>query len=212
MVLDPGGHRAYNVAMSSLDRLRPQPDNRLAFLGGFLRRPREVGSIIPSSRFMERRIVRTAGIEQADVVVELGPGTGGTTRALLRAMRPDAKLVAIEINPDFAALLEKLGDPRLIVHTGDAGDIREVLTKHDLPEADVVLSGIPFSTMPREVGMQILHSVHDALRPGGAFVAYQVRDRVETLGREVFGPAQRQVELRNIPPMRVYRWERRPDA
>lgn len=198
--------------MPSLDQLRPQPDNRLAFLGGFLRKPREVGSIIPSSRFLERRIVRTAGIEDAKVVVELGPGTGGTTRALLRAMRPDAKLVAIEINPGFAALLERWDDPRLIVHAGDAGDIRATLEAHGLPAADAVLSGIPFSTMPREVGLEILHNVHGALRPGGAFVAYQVRDRVCTLGREVFGPAQVQKELRNFPPMRVYRWVRNSDA
>lgn len=198
--------------MSNLNRLRPQPDSRLAFLGGFLRKPREVGSIIPSSRFLERRIVRSAGIEEARVVVELGPGTGGTTRALLRAMRPDARLFCIEINPRFAALLRRLGDPRLVVHTGDAGDIRNVLEQHGIASADAVLSGIPFSTMPRAVGLDILHSVQRALRPGGAFVAYQVRDRVELLGREVFGPAQVQTELRNIPPMRVYRWGRAADA
>lgn len=198
--------------MPSLDQLRPQPDNRLAFLGGFLRRPKEVGSIIPSSRFLERRIVRTAGIEDARVVVELGPGTGGTTRALLRAMRPDAKLLAIEINPGFATLLSRWQDPRLIVQHGDAASIRSTLAANQLAHADAVLSGIPFSTMPREVGLDILHSVHGALGPGGAFVAYQVRDRVETLGREVFGPAQVQKELRNIPPMRIYRWVRGADA
>jgi phospholipid N-methyltransferase len=156
--------------------------------------------------------VRTAGIEDAKVVVELGPGTGGTTRALLRAMRPDAKLVAIEINPGFAALLERWDDPRLLVHAGDAGDIRATLEAHGLPAADAVLSGIPFSTMSREVGLEILHNIHGALRPGGAFVAYQVRDRVYTLGREVFGPAKVQKELRNFPPMRVYRWVRSADA
>jgi phospholipid N-methyltransferase len=127
-------------------------------------------------------------------------------------MRPDAKLVAIEINPRFATLLARWDDPRLIVHIGDAGDIRNALEAHDLPGADAVLSGIPFSTMSRDIGMQILHSVHGALRPGGAFVAYQMRDRVESLGREVFGPAQVQKELRNIPPMRVYRWLRDADA
>lgn len=198
--------------MASLNRLRPQPDNRLAFLGGFLRKPREVGSIIPSSRFLERRIVRSAGIQEAGVVVELGPGTGGTTRALLRALRPDARLFCIEINRRFAALLRQLNDPRLVVHTGDAGDIRAVLEQHGVEAADAVVSGIPFSTMPRAVGLDILHSVQRALRPGGAFVAYQVRDRVELLGREVFGPAEVQTELRNIPPMRVYRWVRTADA
>ena len=65
---------------------RPQPDNRFAFLQGFLQRPREVGSFVPSSRFLERRIVRCADVQNAKVIVELGPGTGGTTRALLRHM------------------------------------------------------------------------------------------------------------------------------
>jgi phosphatidylethanolamine/phosphatidyl-N-methylethanolamine N-methyltransferase len=198
--------------MPSLTRLRPQPDNRLAFLGGFLRKPREVGSIIPSSRFLERRLVKSAGIAHARVVVELGPGTGGTTRALLRAMRPDARLFSIEINPRFASLLRRFGDPRLFVHTGDAADVRAVLERYGADGADAVLSGIPFSTMPRAVGLEILSSVREALRPSGVFVAYQVRDRVEHLGREVFGPAQVQTELRNIPPMRVYRWGRGADA
>ena len=65
--------------MPSIDKLRPQPDDRLAFFQGFLKKPGQVGSIIPSSRFLERRIVRAAGIERARLVVELGPGTGGTT-------------------------------------------------------------------------------------------------------------------------------------
>ena len=96
--------------MPARSRFLLQPDKRLAFLQGFLQHPREVGSIIPSSRFLERRIVRAADIKDARVIVELGPGTGGTTRALLRVMRPDAKLVAIEINPRFAALLAALSD------------------------------------------------------------------------------------------------------
>ena len=66
--------------MPSIDKLRPQPDDRLAFFHGFLKKPGQVGSIIPSSRFLERRIVRAAGIQRARLVVELGPGTGGTTR------------------------------------------------------------------------------------------------------------------------------------
>jgi len=194
--------------MPTISRIKPQTDNRLAFLQGFLTRPKEVGSIIPSSRFLERRIIRSAGVQTANLVLELGPGTGGTTRALLAAMRPDAKLLAIEINARFVELLQQSLDPRLIAHLGSAADIPDALAKYDLPQPDVILSGIPFSTMAREVGTSILHSVHDALRPGGRFVAYQVRDRVENLGREVFGRANVQTELLNVPPMRVYRWEK----
>lgn len=185
------------------------PEHRLAFLRGFLKRPKEVGSVIPSSRFLERRIVKSADLASASLVVELGPGTGGTTRAVLRHLAPDARLLAIEINPHFATLLrEHVRDPRLIVHEGSAADIPSALAKYDLPAPDVILSGIPFSTMPQELGTSILESVRDALAPGGRFVAYQFRDRVEKLGRRVFGRASVQLELLNVPPMHVYRWDK----
>jgi phosphatidylethanolamine/phosphatidyl-N-methylethanolamine N-methyltransferase len=192
--------------MPDIDRLLPQPDARFAFFQGFLNNPREVGSIIPSSRFLERRIVRSAGIEKARTIVELGPGTGGTTRALLRAMSADANLLSVELNPRFVNLLRREPDPRFHVWQGSAADIKKALQEHDLPSPDVVLSGIPFSTMPRELGMEILYSVRESLAPDGRFVAYQVRDRVEILGRQVFGPARVQTEILNVPPMRVYRW------
>ncbi|MAE95189.1 MAG: methyltransferase type 12 [Deltaproteobacteria bacterium] len=194
-----------------LDRLRAvRQDHPVDFFRGFLDRPKEVGSVIPSSRFLERRVVRAADLAEARVVVELGPGTGGSTRALLKAMPKAATLLAIEINPDFARLLrEKNRDPRLVVHEGSAEQIREALAAHGLLGADVIVSGIPFSTMPPLLGRGIIEEVHAALSPGGRFVAYQVRDKVHELGVPVFGRARVQTELRNVPPMRVYRWERR---
>jgi phospholipid N-methyltransferase len=194
--------------MNGTSRFRPQPDHRLTFLQGFLTRPKEVGSIIPSSRFLERRVVGLADARRARTLVELGPGTGGTTRAILRAMAPAARLLAIEINSRFAHLLRRMPDARLAVHQGSAAEIAQALATHGLPRADAILSGIPFSTMPRELGLDILRSVHDSLVPGGVFVAYQVRDRVEDLGRCVFGDAQVQTVMLNVPPMRVYRWRK----
>jgi phospholipid N-methyltransferase len=185
-------------------------DHRLAFLRGFLEKPKEVGSIIPSSRFLEKRLVRIGELARADLAIELGPGTGGTTRALLAGMRSNARLLAIEINPHFARLLRRtIHDPRLLVHEGSASEIGEALAALGLPRADVILSGIPFSTMAREQGLEILQAIDRNLAPGGRFVAYQFRDRVESLGRQVFGPPRVHTELRNVPPMRVYRWNAR---
>jgi phosphatidylethanolamine/phosphatidyl-N-methylethanolamine N-methyltransferase len=188
--------------------LRLQPDDRFAFFRGFLKRPKQVGSIIPSSRFLERRLTRATRAHRAKLIVELGPGTGGTTRALLRAMQPDARLLAIEINPHFVEVLDRWPDKRLIAVQGSAVDISRILVSRGLSAPDVIVSGIPFSTMTMPIGRDILRSVYDALDPGGAFVAYQVRDRVNTLGREVFGRARVQTELLNVPPMRIYRWEK----
>lgn len=184
-------------------------DPRILFFQGFLRRPGTVGSVIPSSRYLERRVIREARLETARLAVELGPGTGGTTRAILRALPADAKLLSIEINPDFLPTLRAIADPRLVVHEGSAAELGAILREHGLGAPDVVLSGIPFSTMKPALGRAIVRAVSDALPEGGRFVAYQVRDRVEKLGREVFGPAAVQLELRNVPPMRVYRWEKR---
>lgn len=194
-------------------RPRRQHPDPLEFFRGFLQRPREVGSIIPSSRFLERRIVRGAAPHRARCVVELGPGTGGTTRALLRAMPPDARLLAIELNPRFVRMLRKeFDDPRLVVHEGSALEIQEALERHGLPAPDVVLSGIPFSTIPRRLGNEILRAVRESLAPDGRFLAYQVRDRVGVLGREVFGRPKVQTELLNVPPMRLYSWEKSSGA
>jgi phospholipid N-methyltransferase len=190
-------------------RTGSRQDHILAFFKGFLDEPKQVGSIIPSSRFLEKRLVKVAELARADVAIELGPGTGGTTRAMLARMKPEARLLAIEINPKFGKLLQRtIRDPRLIVHTGSAADIGEALRAHDLPPADVILSGIPFSTMGRELGLSILCSIDANLAPSGRFVAYQFRDRVESLGRQVMGAPSVQVEMLNVPPMRIYRWDK----
>jgi phosphatidylethanolamine/phosphatidyl-N-methylethanolamine N-methyltransferase len=187
---------------------RQQTDRRLAFLREFLRSPRQIGSIVPSSRFLEQRLVDVSGAANARVLVEFGPGTGGTTRAFLRALPGSARLLAIEINPRFASHLESLADPRLMVHAGSALDIREALATCGLPLPDVVLSGIPFSTMPPTAGRGILRAVWAALAPGGRFVAYQFRDAVAVLGRDILGTPEVSLELLNVPPMRVYCWRK----
>ena len=138
-------------------------NGNFAFFLGFLRQPALIGSIIPSSRFLERRVVEAAGITRSRMVVELGPGTGGTTRAILAAMPPEAQLLAIEINPDFAAYLKAVPDPRLNVYLGSAEHMRSALATVDHARPDAVVSGIPFSTMPESVGREILRQVWDCL-------------------------------------------------
>ena len=188
-------------------RRRTRTNKSIDFFRGFLKDPRQVGSVIPSSRFMERRIIEFSGLDDARVVVELGPGTGGTTRALLRAMRSDARLLAIDLDPAFTEIVAAIDDPRLIAHTGSAAEISEILKQHGLVGADAVISGIPFSTMPASVGTRILESVRDSLSADGVFVAYQFRAEVARLAEGVFGPPRRSAPVPlNIPPMRIWQW------
>lgn len=190
------------------DNTRRTTRGGLDFFRGFLRSPEQVGSIIPSSRFLERRIVNVSGLETAGTVVELGPGTGGTTRAILNALCPDAKLLTIELDPQFSCILESFGDPRLFPHTGSAAELPEILDQYGLPAPDVVISGIPFSTMPSEIGNAVLEAVRDSLAPGGRFVAYQFRGHVGRMGRLILGDPEVELELLNVPPMRFYCWRK----
>ncbi len=188
---------------------RERSGSRIDFFRGFLKSPKDVGSVIPSSRFMERSIIDYARAERLPVVVELGPGTGGTTRALLDAMSADARLLALDLDPRFTEIIARLGDPRLIPHTGSATDLEQILRLHGLAAADLLVSGIPFSTMPKPVAETIIRAVYDALAPGGAFVAYQFRPEVARLAEPLFGPALRtEMVMLNIPPMRIWRWEK----
>lgn len=194
--------------MTNSRRIRLRRGSGLAFLLGFLRRPDLVGSVVPSSRFLERRLINIANIAKARLVVELGPGTGGTTRAILDAMPKDSRLLAIEIDPQFASLLRSDPDPRLTVHLGSAEHIRETLAAYGLSRPDAIVSGIPFSTMPPVLGQRILHALWSSLAPGGRFVAYQFRGQVALIGRELLGKPNIEVELLNVPPVRVYCWRK----
>lgn len=191
-------------------RLHNQMLDRAVFLHEFLKHPNQVGSIIPSSRFLERRVIELAEVRSARTIVELGGGTGGTTRAILGAMSPSATLLSIEINPQFCALLRRIRDARLIVYCGGAQELRGALSLHGLAAPEAVVSGIPFSTMSRPAGSRILETISAVLAPEGRFVAYQVSKQVDGLARPLLGPAQVEVELFNIPPMRLYRWQKHP--
>lgn len=192
-------------------RQRTRSNKSIDFFRGFLKDPRQVGSVIPSSRFMERKIIEFSELDDARVVVELGPGTGGTTRALLRAMRPDARLVAIDLDRRFTEIVAAIDDPRLIAHTGSAADLGAILKQHGLVAADVVISGIPFSTMPVELGRAIVNGVRESLSSDGRFVAYQFRAEVARLTDPIFGESRRTAPVPlNIPPMRIWQWIKPP--
>lgn len=163
--------------------------------------------MIPSSPQLEERLVASAGVREARTVVELGPGTGGTTRALLRAMAPEARLLAIELDEEFHGhLAESIGDRRLILERGSAEQLGEFLAAHGLPAPDAIVSGIPFSTMPPEVSGRIAARIAEVLRPGGRFVAYQVRAHVADFMSPHLGRPRTEWEVVNVPPVRVFTW------
>lgn len=180
------------------------------FFKNALLKPKQVGYVLPSSRYLIRRIATVAQLAGKKHVVELGPGTGGTTRGFLAALPSDGKLLAIDINRQFIQHLQKdITDPRLTLCHDSAERLPDILRENGWSYCDAVVSGIPFSTLPGSVGQGIIQAIHDSLCDGGIFMAYQLRDNVSRLANPVFGkPVFRKKEVRNFPPMRLFVWQK----
>lgn len=177
----------------------------LLFARTFLKHPLMLGSFIPSSRYLTENLLQRIDWERARVIVEYGPGVGTLTWPMLERMRPDAHLLAIETNADFARhLATSSSDPRLHVVHGSAERVREALQRHGLSAADYVVSGIPYSTMPPERRHQVLRASLATLTYDGVFLVYQFTAAVLPQLREVFPRVRQDMELRNILPARIF--------
>ena len=192
------------------DRRSQSP--RWQFLRGFLKNPVMVGSIIPSSRTLIDKMLAPVDWESTRLFVEYGPGVGTFTRPILDRMGPDARLIAIDTNPDFINYLkEDIDDPRLIAVTGSAADVDRIIADHGFDHADYILSGLPFSTLPPGVGDAIGAATASVIRPGGAFLVYQFSPKVREFIAPFFERIERGFEWRNMPPATLF-WAYREHA
>jgi phospholipid N-methyltransferase len=177
----------------------------ILFARNFFKHPRMLGSIIPSSRFLVRDLMRQMDWRRARVIVEYGPGVGNITAEVLKRMHRDARLVVFETNDDFVEFLRRsIPDSRLTVVHGSAADVGRVLGELGLEQADYVISGIPFSTMPEQVSAAIVRATKRSLRPGGRFLVYQFSREVSRFLRPEFKDIREAFEPLNILPARLY--------
>lgn len=175
------------------------------FAKNFVQHPRMLGSIIPSSRFLIRRLLKEVDFERAKVIVEYGPGVGTFTQEILSRMRPDAVLIAVETNPEFVDYLRSsIRDPRLEAVQASAASIAEVLAARGLEHANYVISGIPFSTLPESVREAVLQATRAVLAPDGSFLVYQFSPKVLPDLERVFRGVRRSFEPLNILPAQLF--------
>jgi phospholipid N-methyltransferase len=177
----------------------------MLFARNFVKHPNMVGWVLPSSRFLVDEVLKQIDWTRARVIVEYGPGVGAFTTKLLERMRPDATLIALEINPDFYEFLNgSLQDPRFHLVKESATEIETVLARLGLSHADYVISGIPFKTMPDNLREKVVRQTHSVLRPNGSFLVYQFSGVVLPYLERVFGRVSRDFELLNIIPARLF--------
>jgi phospholipid N-methyltransferase len=179
--------------------------NTLQFAAAFVANPAATGSLLPSSRFLGRRMLRRIDWSNAGVVVELGPGVGGFTRQILARMRPDAKLLAIELNPKLAGVLSNsVRDPRLHVVPGSALRLEKHLRMLGVQKADCIVCSLPFANMRSEVRFAILRKSCQSLSAQGSLVLFQYSKILVPVLRSLFPSVRAEFEWRNFPPAHVF--------
>lgn len=186
--------------------MRQDLRERALFFRSFLAHPRQVGAVLPTSRRTVRDMLGLADLARANLVVELGPGTGVYTAAILDRLREHAQVVALEIDPALASSLAgRLIDPRLRVVHDSAENLEAYLEGR---RADVVVSALPFTSLPPGLRRTILERAAQALAPSGVMLIIQYSPMLTRELHRVFGGVRRRLSLLNVPPAFLFACER----
>ena len=177
----------------------------MQFLRGFIKHPAMGGSVVPSSKMLIDKMLGPVDWANCKLFGEYGPGVGTFTQHILERLAPDATLITIDTNADFTEYLSrKFTDSRLRAVTGSASDVREIMKDAGFGQADYILSGLPFSTLPPGVGPAIARETAEALRAGGAFLVYQFSPKVRQFIAPYFERIDKGFEWLNIPPATLF--------
>ena len=180
-------------------------NERLVFLKTFLKNPREIGSITPSSRFLKESMLKHVNFKKARYIVEYGAGTGILTKEILRHARPDATILCFETNRKLYRYLKKqFKDIRLVIINDSAENIEYYLKKYNLSSIDYVLSSLPFGMLNEIEKTKILEATRTALSHSGSFILYRYTVNFKQYLNYYFRRISRIFVPLNLPPTFVY--------
>jgi phosphatidylethanolamine/phosphatidyl-N-methylethanolamine N-methyltransferase len=179
-------------------------DDEVRFLRSWIEKPLHVGAVMPSGRVLARTMAQYVDVHSRGPVIELGPGTGAITNALIAHGIEQKRLVLVEYNPGFCALLRDRY-PQATVVQGDAYALRDSLWNVLDAPASAVVSGLPLVTKPMLTRLKLIRDAFVAMAPGSPFVqfTYSVAPPIPRSLPGVSTEASERIWM-NLPPARVW--------
>jgi phosphatidylethanolamine/phosphatidyl-N-methylethanolamine N-methyltransferase len=179
-------------------------DDEVRFIRSWIERPLTIGAVTPSGKILARTMARYVDPNSTGPVVELGPGTGPVTEALVQAGVDPARLVLVEFNPSFCRIL-RARYPEATLVEGDAYGMRRLLETLLLQPAAAVVSGLPLVTKPIKMRLRLLRDAFDLMLPGAPFVqfTYSVASPVPKRSGGFSVESSPRIWM-NFPPARVW--------
>ncbi|ANU24819.1 hypothetical protein BCM40_06560 [Planococcus donghaensis] len=177
----------------------------MQFIVEFMKQPKEIGAIAPSSIYLARKMTPEKLLCDAKVVVELGAGMGHFTEEIVRKKPHGCKVIVFETNPLFSEGLAEQYRSRedVLVLLETAENLPLILRGLGIEHVDLIVSGLPFSSFEIEKANTILNGVHEVLNANGTFLAFQYSKYRKKIFERVFGSVTHERELRNLPPAYV---------
>lgn len=183
------------------------------FLSEFLKKPGSVGAVAPSAPCLAEKMVEWIDWPNARTVIEYGPGTGAFTGRIRECLQQPSRFVAIEVNPQFAAALERRY-PDVCVCRDSVANVEAVCRREGIAAVDAIVCGLPWAVFGPEEQAGILRGMMAVLKPGGQFVTFAylqglllpaARRFRANLGRHFSHVERSRTAWKNLPPAFVYR-------
>jgi phosphatidylethanolamine/phosphatidyl-N-methylethanolamine N-methyltransferase len=184
-------------------------EDEARFLRSWLERPLVMGSVTPSGKVLARTMAAYVDPRIPGPVLELGPGTGPVTEALIRRGVAQDRLVLVEFNPEFCLLLKRRF-PKATIIQGDAYDLKETLSGLLSEPAAATVSSLPLFTKPMDQRLDLMESAQEVMHPDGPFIqfTYAVVPPIPARSEAYRTRASNRV-WRNLPPARVWVYNRK---
>ena len=183
----------------------------------FLRSPRTVGAVLPSSRAVSEAMVAHIDFRKPARIVELGPGTGAFTAPIVEQLQPHTEFLALDIDPAFCELIQARW-PSVECMCASAERLAAIVADRGMHPIDHIVSGLPFVSLPLPVTQRILENIVTVLQPGGTFTTFQYLHGYQlpsaitfrrSLGAKLGASPRRRTVFRNFPPAFVLTWTKR---
>ncbi len=163
-----------------------------------------VGTVFPFTAVASRKMIQTVDFKNGKNFVELGGGNGAVTRELLKKMRPDARLIVIELDPKYADSLRKIADKRLTVIQDSAEYLEKIVKQEGMDQVDAVLSTLPLVIFEKGLRNKIMDSVMRVLKQGGYYIQMQFSVMTKKEMKSRFNNMRITFTPFNMPPAFFY--------
>lgn len=177
---------------------------RRSFFREFLKNGKMVGSISPSSKFLQKKMVAPIKFNEAKCIVEFGPGEGCITREIVKHLGPDTHLFLFEMHEEFVRDFLQFDNPNVHAINDSAEHLGKYLKEYGIDSADYVISSLPLTNFPMEVKENILNGVLEFLSKDGVYMQYQYTTSALKLLKSKFSKVKMGFAAINIPPAFVY--------